>query len=83
MSSSGGSKITIYTGPNCHLCEQAKGLLYPLIKEWGMGLVEVNIENNANLKAEYGFRIPVIRTPDGQEKGWPFTGAQISRMLGS
>ena len=48
-----------------------------------MGLVEVNIENNANLKAEYGFRIPVIRTPDGQEKGWPFTGAQISRMLGS
>jgi glutaredoxin len=74
--------LTVYTGPNCHLCEQAKAILYPLLTEKGWQLAEIDIQGDAMLREKYGIRIPVVILPDGREKGWPFTAAQISRMLG-
>ena len=74
------SQLIIYTGPNCHLCEQAKALLYPLMSERGLTLVEVDIHTDAELQQKYGIRIPVVLA-NGQEKGWPFTAAQIGRLL--
>ena len=75
-------QLIIYTGPRCHLCDQAKGLLYPLLAEKGWRLVEMDISSDVALQAQYGTRIPVVVTADGREKGWPFTAAQIARMLG-
>lgn len=75
------NSLTIYTGPNCHLCEQAKAILYPLLTEKGWNLVQVNIQDDELLKEKYGIRIPVVALPNGEEKGWPFTAAQIARML--
>jgi len=43
----------------------------------------VNIRESDALQQEYGMRIPVLALPDGREKGWPFTAAQIGRMLQS
>ena len=75
------NSLVIYTGPNCHLCEQAKALLYPLLSERGLRLVEVNIQADAGLQEKYGIRIPVVALANGEEKGWPFTAAQIGRLL--
>jgi glutaredoxin len=74
------NQLIIFTGPNCHLCEQAKALLYPLMSERGLTLVEVDIHTDAELQQKYGIRIPVVLA-NGQEKGWPFTAAQIGRLL--
>ncbi|MBT4833371.1 MAG: glutaredoxin family protein [Porticoccaceae bacterium] len=74
-------QLTLYTGPSCHLCEQAKTILYPLMSQQGWELVEVNIQESEDLKQRYGIRIPVVALPDGSEKGWPFTAAQIGRLL--
>ena len=74
-------RLTIYSGPNCHLCEQAKAILYPVLTEKGWELVEVNIQDDERLKEKYGIRIPVVALANGDEKGWPFTAAQIGRML--
>ena len=75
------SEVRLYTGPNCHLCEQAKAVLYPLLTERGLCLVEVNIQTDAELQEKYGVRIPVVALANGEEKGWPFTAAQIGRLL--
>ncbi|MGB1868820.1 MAG: glutaredoxin family protein [Porticoccaceae bacterium] len=75
--------LKLYTGPNCHLCEQAKAILYPLVSQHGWELMEVDIQQTEELKQRYGIRIPVLALPDGREKGWPFTVAQIARMLES
>ena len=56
------NQLIIYTGPRCHLCEQAKGLLYPLLAEKGWRLVEMDISSDAALQAQYGTRIPVSYT---------------------
>ncbi|MDG2500899.1 MAG: glutaredoxin family protein [Porticoccaceae bacterium] len=76
-------RLILYTGDGCHLCEQAKSLLYPLLTAKGWQLTEVNIQDNDSLKERYGVRIPVVALSDGREKGWPFTAAQIARMLES
>ena len=74
-------KITLISGPNCHLCDQAKELLYPLLEANNIHLNELNVKDDVALFERYGLRIPVVVFADGSEKGWPFTAAQISRMI--
>ena len=75
------NKITLISGPNCHLCDQAKDILYPLLEAKNIQLEEQNIAENAALFDQYGLRIPVVLFTDGSEKGWPFTAGQISRLI--
>lgn len=76
------NKITLISGPNCHLCDQAKEMLYPLLESKNIQLNELNVKDDIALFEQYGLRIPVIVFADGSEKGWPFTAAQIERMIG-
>jgi glutaredoxin len=53
-------EVTLYTRPGCHLCEDAKALLGPLLIEFGGTLREINIDEDPELKRRYGWDIPVI-----------------------
>ncbi len=53
-------EATLYTRPGCHLCEEAKAAIEPLIVEFGAKLREVNIEGDAVLEERYGRDIPVV-----------------------
>jgi predicted DCC family thiol-disulfide oxidoreductase YuxK len=75
------NKITLISGPNCHLCDQAKEMLYPLLESKNIQLSELNVKGDVALFEQYGLRIPVVVFADGREKGWPFTVAQIERMI--
>ena len=74
-------KITLISGPNCHLCVQAKEMLYPLLASKNIQVNELNVKDDIALFEQYGLRIPVIVFADGSEKGWPFTAAQIARII--
>jgi len=50
----------LYTRPGCHLCEEAKAVMGPLIAEFGARLREVNIDDDAVLRERYGLDVPVI-----------------------
>ena len=56
----GPRDVTLYSRPGCHLCEEAKAVIAPLLREFGAPLREVNIDEYADLKEIYGFDIPVI-----------------------
>jgi hypothetical protein len=73
--------LRLYTGPHCHLCEQAKSVIYSVIDGSDWRLQEINIADSDELRDLYGIRIPVIATPDGREKGWPFTAGQVKRLI--
>ena len=75
------NQLTLLTGSNCHLCHRAKAMLNPLVIEKDWELLEVSIHGNKDLEEAYAIRIPVVVFPDGSEKGWPFTTAQIRRLL--
>jgi len=79
------NRLVLYTGTLCHLCDQAKTLIYPLLP-YGCRLNEINIDEDADLKTRYGVSIPVVAivAEDGSsviEKGWPFTAGQVKRLL--
>jgi glutaredoxin len=52
--------VTIYSRPGCHLCEEAKAQIAPLLKEFGARLTEINIDEDPELRARYGYDVPVI-----------------------
>jgi glutaredoxin len=52
--------VTFYTRPGCHLCDEAKSAIAPLLREFGVTLREVNIDDDPVLKERYGLDIPVI-----------------------
>jgi glutaredoxin len=57
-------KVTIYSKPECHLCEQAKAQLERLQKQHGFHLEEVDISRDAKLLVEFETRIPLIWVND-------------------
>lgn len=66
---------------NCHLCD----LAWEQLAEAGVADFEsLWIDDNADLMARYGGRVPVLRRePDGLELDWPFTADAVRRMLDS
>jgi glutaredoxin len=53
-------EVTMYTRPGCHLCEEAKIAIAPLLREFAAELREVNIDEDAILRERYGWDVPVI-----------------------
>ena len=57
--------LTLYSRPECHLCEQMAEELTPLLR--GRARIEVvDISHDEALEQEYGIRIPVLKGA-GQE----------------
>jgi glutaredoxin len=52
--------VTLYTRPGCHLCEEAKAQIAPLLAAAGGKLREVNIDADPVLRARYDFDVPVL-----------------------
>jgi glutaredoxin len=90
-------KITLYTGPNCGLCELALTLIHEL--EGSVELEEVNVRDSVELYHLYGARIPVVKKHINEEQdsldksihspshvspnelGWPFSLIQLRAFL--
>jgi glutaredoxin len=60
------AKITVYSGPDCHLCADAMASLTALQRELGFTLQERDISADEALLRAYFERIPVIAL-DGEE----------------
>jgi len=54
-------RVVLYGRPECHLCDEARGILGELIVEAGdIELRELNIDEDDALLRDYLERIPVI-----------------------
>jgi glutaredoxin len=60
LAAAGPLDVTLYTRPGCHLCEEAKTQIAPLLKTAGARLREVNIDTDPVLRARHDFDVPVI-----------------------
>ena len=57
-------EVTLYTRPGCHLCDEAKLRIAPLLAEFGARLREVNIDADPQLRERYNVDVPVIFLAD-------------------
>ncbi|HYB22165.1 MAG TPA: glutaredoxin family protein [Solirubrobacteraceae bacterium] len=60
------ARITVYSKPDCHLCEEAMAILHKLAQELDFTLEERDITAEEALHRAYFERIPVVLL-DGEE----------------
>ncbi len=53
-------EITLYTREGCHLCDEARVAIIPLLREFGATLREVDIDDDPVLHDRYTNDVPVI-----------------------
>jgi glutaredoxin len=71
-------KIYLYSTLGCHLCEQAKVVLWPLLLKYQFRLAEIDISTSDEMIESYGTRIPVLSAGDElSELNWPFDAEQV------
>jgi len=52
--------VTLYTREGCHLCDEAKATMLPVIARANAELREIDIDDDAHLRAMYNDSVPVI-----------------------
>jgi glutaredoxin len=73
--------VTLYSKPGCHLCDDAKAIIEPLVAEFGAELREVNIAEDAQLLQRFGYDIPVIFIGDHKAAKHRVNPEQFRRQL--
>lgn len=75
-------KVTLFSGSDCCLCDDAKALLRALDGQVTYELTIIDVKAERAYYHQYGARIPVFFRPDTQkELGWPFDQSQLLEFL--
>src|ERR1700680_534150 len=74
-------EVTLYTRPGCHLCDEAKLQMAPLLAEFGARLREVNIDADPELRKLYNLDVPVIFLADRKIAKHRLDPGQVRRQL--
>jgi len=53
-------EVTLYSRTGCHLCEEAKTAIAPLLREFRATVREIDIDGDPTLEQRFGCEIPVI-----------------------
>jgi glutaredoxin-like protein DUF836 len=72
--------LTLYTKPDCHLCDEVRAELARLVDRYPHQVHSVDISQAPALMARYGQRIPVLAF-GGREYGAPLSRAQVEQLL--
>jgi glutaredoxin len=63
------ARITLYSKPGCHLCEDARAEIEKIAASTGADWIEIDITGDDDLVDEYAEMIPVILL-DGRMHGY-------------
>jgi len=74
--------VTLYTRPECHLCEQAKADLQTLQDGFPHRLCEIDIDSDPALLSAYALEIPVVEVGPYRLRA-PFTPQDLQKTLGA
>ncbi len=74
-------QLTLYTRAGCHLCEDAKQQLAPLLREFGLALREVDVDTDSALQARFGEELPVLFLDDRKVAKYRVDVARLRRAL--
>lgn len=54
------TKVTLYTKPDCCLCEEARKTIERVQRDLSIELEQIDVTRNAALVDRYGERVPVV-----------------------
>jgi glutaredoxin len=77
-------RVTLYTRPGCHLCEDARAVVEQVCAELGESFTEIDISAGPEaerLTAAYGEEIPVTLVDGRQHDFWRVDPARLRAAL--
>lgn len=74
-------ELTLYTRAGCHLCEEAKAALAPVLLEFDVALEEVDVDSDPALAARFGRDVPVLMLDNRKLAKHRIDAAPVRRAL--
>jgi len=81
MSEQHAPRVTLYTRPGCHLCDDARVLIEAVCAELGEAYVEISIDGDPGLQQRFGEEIPVTFVDGRQHDFWRVDPVRLRRAL--
>ncbi|RLV51194.1 glutaredoxin family protein [Nocardioides mangrovicus] len=76
-----GARVTLFTRPGCHLCDDARTVVDRVCADLGERYEEVDITTSPNLQAAYGEEIPVTLVDGQRHDFWRVEESRLRRAL--
>ena len=76
-------RVTLYSRPGCHLCEQARAVVESACAELGESFTEISILDDPELLRRYADEIPVTLVDGRQHDFWRVDPARLRAALTS
>lgn len=75
-------RLTVYSKPGCHLCDEAKDKIDRLRRRgYDLTVQERDISTDAVLFERYRHTIPVIELPDGRTLKAPISEYKLEQLI--
>jgi hypothetical protein len=76
-------RVTLYSRPGCHLCDDARAVIVEVCAELGEQYVEISIDDDPALGRRFGEEIPVTFVDGRQHDFWRVDAGRLRRALTS
>ena len=75
------ARITLYSRPGCHLCDDARTIIEAVCSETGEAYEEVSIAGDPELEERFGDEIPVTFVDGRQHDFWRVSAERLRAAL--
>jgi glutaredoxin len=76
-------RVTLYTRPGCHLCDDARALIEQVCAELDESYAEVSIAADPDLERRFGHEVPVTFVDGRQHDFWRVDPVRLRAALSS
>lgn len=76
-------RVTLYSRPGCHLCDDARAIVAAVCEELGERFEELDIDDDPRLAARYAEEIPVTLVDGRQHDFWRVDPQRLRSALGA
>lgn len=73
--------VTLYTRADCPLCDEARALLDELAERLGFAVEAIDIDDDPELRARYGYAVPVVAVGGEEVARAPVRPAALEAAL--
>ncbi len=73
--------VTLYTRPECSLCEEMKKALAEVAREFPFKLEEVDVSQSPDLEGRFGFEVPVLFLNGRKAAKYRITARELRKKL--
>jgi glutaredoxin len=81
IAAAGPHDLTLYSRPGCHLCDEMKKQIAPLVTQFRARLREVNVDSDPVLRQRYNEEVPVLFLGSRKVAKYSVDVEQLRRQL--